>query len=98
MDSGADNTSLPLGFAALMGYDGATLRRQDGQGAGGTINTWVAQQSSQAEVPGWDGSGYEILPTFLEGGQMALWGRTDFFQRFDVAFHERRQAFVLSLV
>jgi len=78
VDSGADTTSLPVDFASLMGYDGTTPTRKDGLGAGGTIDTWIAQEPSRAWVVGWEQVVFEIWPTFIEGGH-ALMGSPRFF-------------------
>lgn len=98
VDSGADNTSLPLGFASLMGYDAKSLERREGVGAGGSIDTWIATSPSRAAVPGWEELGFEILPTFIDGGQMPLWGRQDLFMAFHVSFSEPNQEFTLTAV
>jgi len=39
---------------------------------------------------------FEITPCFVQGCQIALWGRTDFMHQFDVHIMERSQRFELT--
>jgi hypothetical protein len=95
VDSGADSTSLPAGFAALMGYDPSELVYAQGEGAGGAIDTWRAQRPCLAYVVGLDQYTFEFWPSFVAGGQDVLWGRADFFRAFGVMVEEEKQQFTL---
>src|SRR5438132_9779777 len=50
VDTGADGTSLPLGYASLMGYTPATLTLETFGQADGTAQGYRAQQPSKAKV------------------------------------------------
>jgi hypothetical protein len=95
VDSGADSTSLPEGFAALMGYDASELLYAQGEGAGGAIDTWRAQRPCTAYVVGLSQFEFEFYPSFIAGGQDVLWGRADLFRTFGVMFEEEQQRFTL---
>jgi hypothetical protein len=51
LDSGADNTVLPAGYAPLMGYTGDDLVTMQGTQVGGSITLRNATQPSRAYVP-----------------------------------------------
>jgi hypothetical protein len=98
VDSGADRTSMPFGFATLMGYGTADLTSQQGTGAGGAINTYASHAPSSAVVPEIPSHTVNFEPVFIEGGQMVLWGRQDFMMRFDVGIFESEQRFTITPV
>src|ERR1035437_8412801 len=82
VDSGADSTSLPFGYAPLLGYTTATLQDRTFVQAGGTGTASVALQPCKMYVPEIPGSVIEFYPQFIQGSQMVLWGRQDFMNRF----------------
>lgn len=96
VDSGADMTSLPMGFATLLGYTSGDLDLQQGTQANGVMNMWVANKPCTAIVPELPDPVFEVTPCFLAGSQSPLWGRCDLFQAFGVGFDEQAQAFTLS--
>ena len=59
---------------------------------------WRATRPSKSYVPEIPEYVFEITPCFVEGCQIALWGRTDFMHRFDVHIMERSQRFELTRV
>ena len=92
VDSGADQFSLPDGFAPLMGYADADLEEIDGTGADGGAKWRRAKQPSTAIVPEFPAAVISFVPIFTPG-DMALWGRHDFFASFAVSFNEPGQTF-----
>jgi hypothetical protein len=95
VDSGADQTSLPLGYASLMGYTGANLATDTAATAGGSTAVFVAQEPVHAYVVGLPAITFELFPMFAKGSSMVLWGREDFFTVFRVFFDEATQRFSL---
>ena len=96
VDSGADTTSLPFGYATLLGYSTATLKEETFTQAGGTGTGYVAQQPCTAIVPEIPGTVIQLFPQFILGGQMVLWGRSDFMALFDVTIQESQQSFTIA--
>ena len=96
VDSGADTSAFPFGFAALMGYTRETLETQTFAQAGGTGNAFRAKQPCIAQVPELPGITMELRPSFIVGAQMVLWGRNDFMTYFDVTFQQRDEKFILT--
>ena len=96
IDSGADKTSLPLDYAALMGYTAAHLEQTDvGVADGSVVSCWAAKTPAIAYLPGLATYKFEIYPTFMRGDAV-LWGRLDFFRAFVVTLDENAQAFALG--
>jgi len=96
LDSGADNTVLPAGYAPLMGYAGGDLVTSQGTQVGGSVTLRNATTPSRAYVPEMPNVVFPILPCFVHGCQNALWGRSDLMQQFDVTIMDRRQQFALT--
>lgn len=98
LDSGADRTSLPFGYAALMGYTAADLEADQARIAdGSTIPTWTAKIPSEAFAVGLPQPTFDLWPTFVPGNATRpLWGRADVFQAFPLLFNEAQQSFTLS--
>lgn len=95
IDSGADGTVLPLGYASLLGYGRSDLVAEPGAQVGGSVTMLRAQKPCDAVVPEMPDLGFEINPSFVNGCQIALWGREDLMQRFDVRIMERKKQFAL---
>jgi hypothetical protein len=98
IDSGADGTVLPAGYASLMGYMAADLIAGQGTQVGGSVTMWQATKPSQAFIPEIPGHVFDINPCFVHGCQTALWGRKDLLHHFDVHIKERRKEFLLTWV
>ena len=98
VDSGADSTSLPFGYASLMGYSTETLEARPFTQVGGASAGYTALQPCTGFVPEIADVVIEMRPMFIEGAQVALWGRQDFMSRFDVTFRERQQEFIITPV
>jgi hypothetical protein len=96
VDSGADTTSFPFGYASLMGYSLATLRQQSSVGVAGATASYVAQAPCSMLVPEIPAVVVQIYPAFVPGSQLVLWGRQDFMARFDVAMMEKQQRFSIT--
>jgi hypothetical protein len=89
IDTGADGTVLPAGYAPLMGYSPADIATRQGAGVGGSVTMHQATKPSKAVIPEIPDFEFEINPCFVEGCQIALWGRKDLMQHFDVHIMER---------
>ena len=98
IDTGVDGTVLPAGYAPLMGYTPADLAVEQGAGVGGSVTMYQATKPSQAFVPEIPDLIFDINPCFAAGCQVALWGRNDLMQHFDVTVMERRKQFSLTQV
>jgi hypothetical protein len=98
IDSGADRSVLPAGFAPLLGYTLADLVRVQGSHVAGGMAMLEAARPSTACVPELPSHAFEMSPFFVQGCQQALWGRADLMRRFDVTISESRQEAVLSPV
>jgi hypothetical protein len=96
IDSGADGTVLPAGYAPLMGYTPADIVAQQGAGVGGSVIMHQATTPSQAFVPEIPDLVFDLHPSFVQGCQIALWGRKDLLHHFDVHIMERRKQFSLT--
>jgi hypothetical protein len=96
IDSGADGTVLPAGYAPLMGYTPADVAAHQGAGVGGSVTMHQATKPSKAFVPEIPGLVFELNPCFVQGCQIALWGRKDLMYHFDVQIMERRKQFSLT--
>ena len=96
VDTGADGTSLPLGYASLMGYTPATLAVETFGQADGTAQGYRALQPSRARVPEIPDIEWEISPMFASGAQIPLWGRVDFMRQFNVGIFETAQHFTIT--
>lgn len=96
VDSGADTTSFPFGYASLMGYTPATLNPQMSFGVAGSTTSYLAKEPSSMFVPEVEKIVIDIRPLFIPGSQMVLWGRDDFMMRFDVAIREKAQEFSIT--
>jgi hypothetical protein len=96
VDSGADITSLPYGFASLMGYTVADLQPRMGTQAGGNLVCHLALKPCHAVVLEIPDLVIEMHPVFVEGSQAPLWGRGDFMRHFGVTIMELQQSFVIT--
>ncbi len=96
VDSGADRTVLPAGYAPLLGYSHGDLAFEQGTQVSGSVALRRAIKPSKAHVPEFPDLGFDLAPFFVEGCQHALWGRTDLMWRFDVTIMERRRQFSLN--
>jgi hypothetical protein len=97
LDSGADTTALPMGYANLMGYTAAQLQRIEVGTAKGVGYGWRATVPCVATVAGATPPvlTVELLPTFVESAT-ALWGRGDVMRMFALTIEDAREAFTLS--
>ncbi len=81
-----------------MGYTSADIVAQQGTQVGGSVTMWRATRPSTAIVPEIPDCVFEITPSFVQGCQLALWGRMDLMHHFDVHIMERRKQFSLTRV
>lgn len=98
IDSGADRTVLPAGFAPLLGYGRSDLVHVEGSHVAGSMSMSEASRPSTAYVPELPDHPFEMNPFFVQGCQQALWGRADLMLRFDVTISESRQEALLLAV
>lgn len=96
IDSGADSSVLPAGYAPLLGYGRADLDRVEGSQVGGSVTLLRATRPSTAYVPEFPELAFEMAPFFVHGCQHALWGRADLMHHFDITISERRQECLLA--
>jgi hypothetical protein len=96
IDSGADTSCLPLGYASLLGYKQEQLQLTPCVGVGGACEVFEALEPLEAYVLGLQDAVFEMRPTFLPDSHMALWGRQDFFKIFGVCFDEPSEEFTLT--
>lgn len=97
IDTGADTSILPFGYASLLGYTTNSLRTSQAQQVQGLADVYEATEPSSAWIPGAPQDTFMMLPIFIQGALNALWGRRDFLQAFPVAFFESRKEFVVTL-
>jgi hypothetical protein len=97
VDSGADLSCLPYGYAELLGYDDGDLTEYQGTQAQGAMSMYRAAIPIEAQLPG-DTRPFELHPSFIANGEMVLWGRLDLFRVFNVSFSETAQNFALIRV
>lgn len=95
VDTGADISVLPLGYAALMGFRAEDLDLFEIHGVGGQVDTYRPRDPILAWVRGLEDIVIPMRPAFIEGGD-ALWGRSDFMAVFGVIVEERKSE--LSLI
>lgn len=95
IDSGADSSVLPAGYAPLLGYGRTDLDRVEGTQVGGSVTLLRATRPSTAYVPEFPELAFEMAPFFVHGCQHALWGRADLMRHFDITISERRQECLL---
>jgi hypothetical protein len=98
IDTGADGTVLPSGYAPLMGYTVADIVAEQGTQVGGSVTMWRATRPSQAYIPELPDVVFAFNPCFVQGCQIPLWGRSDLMQHFDVTIMERHKQFSLTRV
>jgi hypothetical protein len=97
LDTGADSTALPIGFASLMGYGPAMLTSTTVGTAGAPAQAFHANQPCTAEIPGMTTAPLNLRPVFVFGASASvLWGRSDFMSAFKVCFEENAKHFTLS--
>jgi Retroviral aspartyl protease len=96
IDTGADGTVLPAGYAPLMGYTAADIVAEQGMQVGGSVTMWRATRPSRACIPEIPDVVFEINPCFVQGCQIALWGRKDLMHHFEICIMERRKEFSLT--
>ncbi len=99
VDSGADRTGLPVGYAPLLGYDVGSMAAKEVEQVAATMTTYVPEEPVAGHVigPEIEKISFQFVPVFFDGSLSApaLWGRTDFFRAFDVCFREMDQTFEL---
>lgn len=94
VDSGADMTCFPDGYAPLMGFSDEDLEPLSANQAGGETTFRRAKHQIEIWLPEMPDVRVTLQPTFI-GGSLALWGRDDFFRAFRVLMDEPAQCFEL---
>jgi hypothetical protein len=95
IDSGADMSVLPLGYAALLGYGSSDLSRSSAQQIAGRMDIWETANALSAALPGEREHPFSLGPVFINGALNVLWGRADFMRAWDVLVSEAQQEFTL---
>jgi hypothetical protein len=93
IDSGADASILPSGYAALLGYSDDQLEEIEALQLQGTLTLLRAAVPLAAYVLGAPDRTFEIRPAFV-GGSHVIWGR-DFMHAYAVSLVESDQQFAL---
>jgi hypothetical protein len=93
VDTGADISQLPEGYASLMGYAAADLEPVVINTAANTVTLRRAITPCSVTVLGIPGINVPMKPVFAPG--VALWGRSDFMSIFSVFLEEKHQRFTL---
>lgn len=78
-----------------MGYTTEDLESMRGTQVGGSVTLHNAKTPVRAFVPEIPQVIFEVMPSFVQGCQTALWGRLDLMRQFDITIMERRQQFTL---
>lgn len=95
VDTGADVSVLPSGYASLMGYGPSDLDTEQIHGVGGDVDAFRPKVPATANVLGIENYTFDMSPMFLSGSDV-LWGRADFMKHFSVLVEE--DALELSLL
>ena len=95
LDTGADTTALPEGYAALMGYQASQLERREVGTAGGLGYGWQALVPCTASVVGIPALTLNLMPMFISS-PTPLWGRGDIMRLFALTIEDGAQRFTLS--
>jgi len=97
LDTGADRTAMPLGYASLLGYGPSTLTPVTIGTASSPASAFEALQPCTAQATGLPTLSLSLQPVFVLGSSATvLWGRKDFMAAFKVLFDESTQQFTLS--
>ncbi len=96
IDTGADRSSLPAEYAALLRLDPSDVAIETGQQVSGTFSVWTWPTTLQAFVIGQPEYAFEIHPTFTPGSLTGLWGRSDFLRLWNFVLDEGNQRLYLS--
>jgi hypothetical protein len=95
VDSGADYSILPKGYASYLGVDLDAAEELPSTTAGGSGVVLVHPLPLEAEVQAMS-IRFAMKSAFTERGNTVLLGREDFFQEFRVTFDEPAQTFTLE--
>lgn len=91
VDSGADESALPIGWADALGFrTGDLLRSKVRVAGGGVVRAYRALRPIRARVlvADVDQFEFELVPLFVPGTSDPLWGRRDFFAAFQVTIDD----------
>jgi hypothetical protein len=97
LDTGADTTALPNGYASLMGYQSSQLERVEVGTAGGASYAWQAKAPCIATVVGATPPELtlSLRPAFVESAT-PLWGRGDVMRLFALTIEDANECFTLA--
>jgi hypothetical protein len=95
VDSGADFSILPMGYASYLGVDINVCEEQPCTTAGGSGTVFVHPIPLEAEIQAMN-IRFAMKSAFTEYANTILLGRADFFKRFLVTLDEPAQTFTLE--
>ncbi len=95
VDTGADKTVLPIGYAQLLGYGANDLTFSPLQQVQGAADAWDVNAPSRAFVVGGLPDEFELRPLLVPGSLNVLWGRDDFMRAYAVVVSETTQQLTL---
>lgn len=96
VDTGADKSVLPKGYAKMLGYKDDDLRTATVNQLQGSVSGWAAKEPCTAFVRGVKEVKFEMKPLFVDGLQV-LWGRGDLMSTYEVCVSEKRKQLTLRL-
>lgn len=96
VDTGADKSVLPKGYAEMLGYKDNDLRTTNVNQLQGSVSGWAAKRSCTAFVRGVEEVKFEMKPLFVDGFHV-LWGRGDLMKAYEVCVSEKKKQLTLRL-
>jgi hypothetical protein len=94
VDSGADNTFIPVSLAQHLGIDLGKCRTEVCNTAGGPATQYIWDPGLDAQIQGINVTLH--LKTAFSDTPMTLLGREDFFNAFKISFDQRVPRFTLE--
>jgi hypothetical protein len=94
IDTGADNSILPVDYMRVLGYSPTTLRPASVQQVEGSCDGHEACAPCTAHIVAVEGISFELHPLFVPTN-VALWGRQDFLSVFHLVVEHANETFDL---
>lgn len=91
LDTGADCTVFPWALHSVLGYQSMTLEATSIQELTGSTEVFLGPEPTNAWLPRAPKDRFDITPFFAKNCETVLWGRRDFFARFNCLIFEREE-------
>jgi hypothetical protein len=88
LDTGADCTVFPWALHSVLGYTSSTLEATSIQELTGSTEVFCSPKPTEAWLPSAPEDKFDITPFFAKNCETVLWGRRDFFKRFNCLIFE----------